>query len=52
MNQCDIIDSIIYFGGGILKIIFLDFDGVINNWDCFDGVSIDNAIILKKILLE
>lgn len=33
-----------------MKIIFLDFDGVINNWDCFDGVSIDNVIILKKIL--
>lgn len=29
---------------------FLDFDGVINNWNHFDGVSIDNAMVLKKII--
>ena len=32
-----------------MKCIFLDFDGVINNWYHFDGVSIENAMILKKI---
>lgn len=32
-----------------MKCIFLDFDGVINNWHQFDGVSIENAMILKKI---
>lgn len=32
-----------------MKCIFLDFDGVINNWYHFDGVSTENAMILKKI---
>ena len=32
-----------------MKCIFLDFDGVINNWYHFDGVYIKNAMILKKI---
>ena len=32
-----------------MKCIFLDFDGVINNWYQIDGVSIENAMILKKI---
>ena len=33
-----------------MKCIFLDFDGVINNWYQFDGVSTENAMILKKIV--
>lgn len=33
-----------------MRCIFLDFDGVINNWYHFEGVSIDNAIILKQIV--
>lgn len=33
-----------------MKIIFLDFDGVINNWDNMEGVSIENVLILKEIL--
>ena len=33
-----------------MKYIFLDFDGVINNWYQFDGVSTENAMILKKIV--
>ena len=33
-----------------MKCIFLDFDGVINNWYHFDGVSIENVMILKKII--
>ena len=33
-----------------MKIIFLDFDGVINNWYHFDGVCIENALILKEII--
>ena len=33
-----------------MKCIFLDFDGVINNWYQIDGVSIENAMILKKIV--
>lgn len=33
-----------------MRCIFLDFDGVINNWDQFDGVSIKNATILKRII--
>ena len=32
-----------------MKCIFLDFDGVINNWYQFNGVSIENAMILKII---
>ena len=34
MNLCDII--LINFGGDLMKVIFLDFDGVINNWYHFD----------------
>ena len=32
-----------------MKCIFLDFDGVINNWYQIEGVSIENAVILKNI---
>ena len=35
-----------------MKVIFLDFDGVINNWYHFEEVSIDNAIVLKEIVLR
>ncbi len=31
-----------------MNIIFLDFDGVINNWNHFYGVDINNTKILKK----
>ena len=50
LNYCDII--LINFGGDLMKVIFLDFDGVINNWYHFDGVAIENAMILKQILLR
>ena len=33
-----------------MKCIFLDFDGVINNWNHFTGVSEDNARVLKHII--
>ena len=33
-----------------MKCIFLDFDGVINNWYHFDGVCPTNALILKQII--
>lgn len=33
-----------------MKVIFLDFDGVINNWDCFDGVDYDNVKFLLQII--
>lgn len=33
-----------------MKCIFLDFDGVINNWYHFEGVSLDNALILLEII--
>lgn len=33
-----------------MKYIFLDFDGVINNWNHFEGVAKENAIVLKKII--
>ena len=33
-----------------MKCIFLDFDGVINNWYQFDGVAIENVMILKRIV--
>lgn len=33
-----------------MKYIFLDFDGVINNWYQMEGVSIDNAMILRQII--
>ena len=32
-----------------MKCIFLDFDGVINNWNHFTGVSEDNARVLTHI---
>lgn len=35
-----------------MKIIFLDFDGVINNWNNFDMVDEKNVKILKKIIQE
>ena len=35
-----------------MKVIFLDFDGVINNWNNFYGVDEENAKILKKIIHE
>lgn len=33
-----------------MRCIFLDFDGVINNWFHFEGVALDNANVLKKII--
>ena len=33
-----------------MKYIFLDFDGVINNWYHFDGVALENVLILKMIV--
>lgn len=33
-----------------MKCIFLDFDGVINNWYHFEGVAKENANILKCII--
>ena len=33
-----------------MNCIFLDFDGVINNWYCFYGVAKENALVLKKII--
>ena len=33
-----------------MKCIFLVLDGVINNWYQIEGVSIENAMILKKIV--
>lgn len=33
-----------------MKQIFLDFDGIINNWYQMKGVSLENAIILKQII--
>ena len=33
-----------------MKIIFLDFDGVINNWNKFDGIDEANVINLKEII--
>ena len=41
---------ILYTPGDFMKCIFLDFDGVINNWYHFDGVCTENALILKKII--
>jgi len=35
-----------------MKVIFLDFDGVINNWDHFDGVDPNNIKFLLKIINE
>ena len=33
-----------------MKIIFLDFDGVINNWDHFEGVDFNNVKYLLEII--
>jgi len=33
-----------------MKVIFLDFDGVINNWDHFDGVDYNNVKFLLEII--
>ena len=33
-----------------MKYIFLDFDGVINNWYQMEGVSLENAKTLKQII--
>ena len=33
-----------------MKVIFLDFDGVINNWNNFDGVDINNVLPLLEIV--
>ena len=30
-----------------MKQIFLDFDGIINNWYQMKGISLENVIILK-----
>lgn len=35
-----------------MKVIFLDFDGVINNWYEFEGVSLENAKILRQIIMR
>ena len=32
-----------------MKVIFLDFDGVINNWDHFETIDINSVMILKYI---
>jgi len=34
----------------VMKVIFLDFDGVINNWDHFEGVDFDNVKYLLEII--
>ena len=33
-----------------MKVIFLDFDGVINNWEHFDGVDYNNVKFLLQII--
>lgn len=33
-----------------MKYIFLDFDGVVNNWNHFEGVAKENARVLKMII--
>ena len=33
-----------------MKVIFLDFDGVINDWYTMNSVNIDNVLILKQII--
>lgn len=33
-----------------MKVIFLDFDGVINNWEHFNGVDFNNVKYLKEII--
>ena len=39
-------------GVDFMKVIFLDFDGVINDWYTMDSVNYDNIKILKKIIDE
>ena len=33
-----------------MKVIFLDFDGVINNWEHFEGVCFNNVKYLLQII--
>lgn len=33
-----------------MKVIFLDFDGVVNNWEHFEGVDYDNVKFLLQII--
>ena len=33
-----------------MKVIFLDFDGVINNWEYFEGVDYNNVKYLLEII--
>ena len=33
-----------------MKVIFLDFDGVINNWENFEGVDFNNVKYLVEII--
>lgn len=33
-----------------MKVIFLDFDGVINNWNNFDGIDVNNVSYLLEIV--
>lgn len=33
-----------------MKVIFLDFDGVINNWEHFEGVDYNNVKFLLEII--
>ena len=33
-----------------MKIIFLDFDGVINDWYTMNGVNFNNILVLKHII--
>lgn len=33
-----------------MKVIFLDFDGVINNWEHFDGIDYKNVKFLLQII--
>lgn len=40
----------IYVWGVLMKVIFLDFDGVINDWYTMNSVNIDNVLILKQII--
>lgn len=34
----------------VIKVIFLDFDGVVNNWDHFEGVDFNNVKYLIEII--
>ena len=46
MNLYDILNAVVTN----MKYIFLDFDGVINNWNSNNCVSPENVMVLKKIL--